>query len=96
VRADFVSTYDDATVVTGPDGNPAWQLTSDPTSSNLDGGVYVTITGTLTPTTLTQLSADYVMENGTFGNGAPRFSLIDGSKRSLGDANWRRLVHRSE
>src|SRR5579872_3906305 len=79
VRADFVSTYGDATVVTGPDSNPAWQLTSDSSGPNAYGGVYVTITGTLTPTTLTQLSADYVMETGTFGGGAPRFSLSDAS-----------------
>jgi len=79
MRADFVSTYGDATVVTGPDGNPAWQLTSDSSGPDAYGGVYVTITGTLTPTTLTQLSADYVMLTGTFGGGAPRFSLSDGS-----------------
>jgi hypothetical protein len=84
IRADFVSTYDDATVVTGPDGNPAWQLTSD--STNPDGGVYVTITGTLTPATLTQLSADYVMETGTFGGGAPRFSIIDTTNNTYNEA----------
>lgn len=79
VRADSISTYGDATVVTGPDSNPAWQLTSDSSGPDLYGGVYITVTGTLTPATLTQLSADYVMLTGTFGGGAPRFSLTDGS-----------------
>jgi len=75
--ADFVSTYGDATVVTGPDSNPAWQLTSNSSGPDAYGGVYVTITGPLTPATLLELSADYVMLTGTFGGGAPRFSLID-------------------
>ena len=91
--ADSIGTYGDTTVVTGPDGNPAWQLSS--TSTGLFGysGVYLTITGpltaawrvvansgcALTPTLLNQLSADYVMETGTFGGGAPRFSLTDSS-----------------
>ncbi|HEX5228900.1 MAG TPA: hypothetical protein VFW44_14375 [Bryobacteraceae bacterium] len=75
--ADTLTPYDDATVVTGPDGNPAWQLTS-PT----DGGLELQITNPLTPTTLTDLSADYVMLNGTFGNGAPRFTLFDNSLNS--------------
>jgi hypothetical protein len=77
--ADSIGTYGDTTVVTGPDGNPAWQLSS--TSTGLFGysGVYLTVTSTLTPTLLNQLSADYVMETGTFGGGAPRFSLTDGS-----------------
>lgn len=78
--ADSLGTYGDATVVTGPDGNPAWQLTSDGTSGpNGYGGLYVQITGPLTPATLNQLSAEYVMLAGTFGGGAPRFSLTDSS-----------------
>jgi hypothetical protein len=60
-----VRTYGDTTVVTGPDSNPAWQLTSDTT--NTYSGVYVTVTAPLTPDTLTELSADYVMLTGTFG-----------------------------
>jgi hypothetical protein len=75
--ADSIGTYGDTTVVTGPDSNPAWQLTSDSGSTDTYSGVYLTITGTLTPATLTQLSADYVMQTGTFDEGAPRFSLTD-------------------
>lgn len=50
--ADTLGTYGDTTVVTGPDNNPAWQLTSDSTGPNTYSGVYVTITGPLTPATL--------------------------------------------
>jgi len=77
--ADSIGTYGDTTVVTGPDGNPAWQLMSELTAPNGYSGVYLTVTEPLTAATLDQLSADYVMETGTFGGGAPRFSLIDGS-----------------
>jgi hypothetical protein len=84
--ADTVNTYGDATVVTGPDSNPAWQLTSDSSGPNTYGGVYVTITGTLTPATLTQLSADYLMLTGTFGGGAPRFSIIDTTSNTNNEA----------
>lgn len=86
VRADSIGTYGDTTVVTGPDGNPAWQLTSDSSGPNAYSGVYVTITGTLTPATLTELSADYVMETGTFGGGAPRFSIIDTTSNTYNEA----------
>ena len=77
--ADTFATYGDAQVVTGPDGQPAWQLTSNSAGPNTYSGMYVQISGPLTPTTLTTLSADYVMLTGTFGGGAPRFSLWDNS-----------------
>jgi hypothetical protein len=54
-------------------------LTSDSSGPNTYSGVYDTISGALTPATLSELSADYVMLTGTFGGGAPRFSLIDSS-----------------
>lgn len=83
--ADPIGTYGDTTVVTGPDAQPAWQLSS--TSSGLGyAGVYVTITGPLTPATLTQLSAAYVMTTGTFGGGAPRFSIIDTTSNTFNEA----------
>lgn len=74
--ADDLSTYGDTTVVTGPDGNPAWQLASVASGAGY-AGVYVSFTGLITPATLNQLSADYVMETGTFGGGAPRFTILD-------------------
>lgn len=83
--ADSVGTYGDTTVVTGPGSNPAWQLSSTSTGSGFSG-VYVTITGPLTPATLTQLSADYVMLTGTFGGGAPRFSIIDTTSNTNNEA----------
>ena len=84
--ADSIGTYGDTTVVTGPDGNPAWQLTSDQTGPNAYSGVYLAITSPLTPATLNQLSADYVMEAGTFGGGAPRFSIIDTTSNTNNEA----------
>jgi hypothetical protein len=84
--ADTIGTYGDTTVVTGPDSNPAWQLTSDSTGPNTYSGVYVTVTATLTPGTLTELMADYVMLTGTFGDGAPRFSLIDTTSNPFNEA----------
>ncbi|MGA2212999.1 MAG: hypothetical protein ABSH31_06960 [Bryobacteraceae bacterium] len=75
--ADSIGTYGDTTVVTGPDSNPAWQLTSDSSGPNTYSGVYLNVTSTLTPATLLQLSADYVMTTGTFDAGAPRFSIGD-------------------
>jgi hypothetical protein len=83
--ADDLGTYGDTTVVTGPDGNPAWQLSSTSTGSGYSG-VYVTITEPLTPATLTELSAEYVMTTGTFGGGAPRFSLIDTTNNADNEA----------
>lgn len=83
--ADTLGTYGGTTVVTGPDGNPAWQLTSAP-SGTIYSGVYVAFTTLLTPATLNQLSADYVMLTGTFGGGAPRFSIIDTTGNALNEA----------
>lgn len=76
--ADNFSTYGDTTVVTGPDGNPAYQLTADMAGTGY-AGLEVQVTNPLTPATLTQLSAKYVMTTGTFGGGAPRFTLFDPS-----------------
>ena len=70
--ADSLGTYGDTTVV-----GSNFQLSSIPGSGNGYSGIYDTVSGVLTPTTLTQLSAAYQMTIGTFGNGAPRFSIID-------------------
>jgi hypothetical protein len=84
--ADSIGTYGDTTVVTGPDSNPAWQLTSDSSGPNTFSGVYLNVTSLLTPATLTELSADYVMLNGTFDNGAPRFSIGDTTMNANNEA----------
>lgn len=73
--ADTLDTYGDTTVVTGPDSNPAWQLSSFLATGSYSG-LELAVTGPLTPATLTQLSADYVMTLGTFGGGAPRFTIF--------------------
>jgi hypothetical protein len=76
--ADILSTYGDVVLVTnGPPGNTlAWKITSDPAGIGY-GGLIVQIMGSLTPATLTNLIAEYVMLEGTFGCGAPRFTLFD-------------------
>lgn len=71
VDADSLSTYGDATAVSG-----GYQLTSS-TSGIGWAGLDDTISGTLTGNGLSNLSAGYQMTTGTFGAGAPRFSLAD-------------------
>jgi hypothetical protein len=83
--ADTVGTYGDTTVVTGPDGHPAWQLSSTSMGAGYSG-VYVAFSELFTPAMLTQLSAQYVMLTGTFGGGAPRFSIIDTTNNSNNEA----------
>lgn len=85
----FAGTYGQASIVSpGPGGAAAvWQLTSDTTAPNPGyGGLYVTPTGTFTVNDLTTLSADYVMTEGAFGGGAPRFSLIDTTSNTYNEA----------
>lgn len=78
--AEVFNFYGDAQVVSpGPagSGEPAvLQLTSDPLGIGY-AGVYDTPSTTLTVGSLITLSANYEMTQGTIGNGAPRFSLID-------------------
>ena len=84
--ADTLFTYGATTVIAtppSPANNPppqsrVWQFTSD-TSGLGYAGMYVAISGSLTPTGLTSLSAEYWMATGAFGGGAPRFSLWDSS-----------------
>ncbi len=67
-------TYGDATVT-----GSGFDLVSDTAPPNLGyAGVYVDYgTGGPTLANITQLSADYVMLGGSFGGGAPRFSIGD-------------------
>lgn len=83
--ADTLGTYGDTTIVTGPDGNPAWQLSSTSSGSGYSG-IYVAFSETVTPATITHLSANYVMVTGTFGGGAPRFSVIDTTSNPSNEA----------
>ena len=84
--ADTLFTYGATAVIAtppSPANNPppqsrVWQFTSD-TSGLGYAGMYVAISGSLTPTGLTSLSAEYWMATGAFGGGAPRFSLWDSS-----------------
>lgn len=83
--ADTFGMYGDVTVVTGPDGHPAWQLTSSPSGAGY-AGIYVAFSETVTPAALTHLSANYVMVSGTFQNGAPRFSIGDTTNNASNEA----------
>jgi hypothetical protein len=82
-RAQTFSTYGDTTVVSPGDGaDPtAFQLTSS-TGGLGYAGLQDQITDGLTVASLTTLSADYMMTTGTFGGGAPRFTLFDSSLNS--------------
>jgi hypothetical protein len=79
-RADSLGMYGDVAVT--PNG---FQLTSD-TAGPGYAGIYDAISGSLTPTTLTQLNADYEMLMGTFHGGAPRFSIIDTTNNTRNEA----------
>jgi hypothetical protein len=73
--ADVFSTYGATTVLNA--GPPTvYQLLSDPNGTGY-AGIYEQITATLTVSQLIDLEANYQMTQGTFGGGAPRFSLID-------------------
>src|ERR1035441_8689546 len=81
--ADVLYTYGATAVIPTPGSPPpppeptVWQFTSDPNGIGY-AGLELQITGSLTPATLTTLMAEYLMTQGTFGGGAPRFTLFDG------------------
>lgn len=83
-HADQLTTYANVpsavTVVNGPASTPVWQITSSFPAGY--AGLEDQITGLLTPSLLTHLSADYEFTTGTIGGGAPRFTLFDSSLNS--------------
>ena len=56
-------------------------LTSDPTGLDY-AGLYFQYTSPITLGSITKLSADFQMTQGTIGNGAPRFTIFDNLLRS--------------
>ena len=82
VFADTVGTYGEVSTVAGN-----IQLTSD-TSAGHPGyaGVYWAPSGNLLLNEITQLSAEYEMTTGTFGGGAPRFSIGDTTNNTNNEA----------
>ena len=78
-QADTFGTYGNTTVVGG-----SYQLTA--LGNTGYAGIYDQVSGPLTPTSLTTLSADYTMVWGTFGGGAPRFSIIDTTNNTYNEA----------
>ena len=78
--AQTTGTYGDVQVVnTGPASNPeVFELTSNLTGAGY-AGLYFEYTTPILLSDITQLSADYDMTVGTFGGGAPRFTIFDAS-----------------
>jgi PEP-CTERM motif len=62
------------------------QVTSDPAGTGYGGMYYDATSSALTVGTLLNVSALYQMTEGTFGNGAPRFSLIDTTSNTNNEA----------
>jgi hypothetical protein len=79
-KADIFYTYGAATVIPNPgipgEGN-VLQITSDVAATGYGGIVYDASGNPFAVNQLTTLSALYQMTEGTFGGGAPRFSLFD-------------------
>jgi hypothetical protein len=83
-RADIFGTYGDTTVVSvGPP--TVYQLVSSTSGAGFSG-IYIEPTGTLTLNQITDLEADYEMTTGTFGGGAPRFSIGDTTNNTNNEA----------
>lgn len=81
-KANVIQTYGDVTA--GPGGN-GYYLTSSPGGGY--GGLYYDFSSApITLNQLTNLSATFQMTQGTLGNGAPRFSLIDTTNNTLNEA----------
>lgn len=82
--ADALSTYGDVATIATPNTPPppaepySWQFTSNVQGTGY-AGLDLQISGNLTASNLTMLSANYLMTQGTFGGGSPRFTLFDGS-----------------
>jgi hypothetical protein len=64
--------YGDTTTVSG-----GYQLTSDPNAGAGYSGLYFNFDPGLTLGSLTELSADYQLTDGSFAVGSPRFTLFD-------------------
>ena len=83
-EAATVQQYGDVTP--GPGGN-GYYLTSNPNSGAGYAGIYYDYTAApITLNSITNLSAIFQMTEGTIGNGAPRFSIIDTTNNALNEA----------
>jgi hypothetical protein len=87
-RAQTLVTYGQTTVVKpGGGSNPsAFELTSNSAGAGYAGVADVITSGVLTPDQLTTLRADYNMTTGSFGGGAPRFSIGDTTNNANNEA----------
>ena len=85
--AEIFGQYGAVTTVTpGPGTDPAgFQLTSDPAGAGY-AGLYWTAQPGTPLSAITNLLADYQMTIGTFGGGAPRFSISDTTNNVANEA----------
>jgi PEP-CTERM motif-containing protein len=74
-NASTFGTYGDVT--TTPSGFLATSV-----GFNTQGGLYYQLSPQVTLNSITQLSADYLMTQGTFGGGSPRFTIFDSAFHS--------------
>ena len=85
--ADTLSTYGDVSVISTPNTPPppaepnSWQFTSNVQGAGY-AGLDLNISGNLTVSNLTMLSANYLMTQGAFNGGSPRFTLFDQGQNS--------------
>ncbi|MFI4966828.1 MAG: PEPxxWA-CTERM sorting domain-containing protein [Caulobacterales bacterium] len=85
-QADTFGKYGDVSVVnSGPVSDPiVFQLTSAVTPGY--AGIYLTPSSPLLLNQITTLSLDYQMTAGSFGGGAPRFSIADSTNNATNEA----------
>jgi hypothetical protein len=80
-NASAILTYGDVT--SGPSG---YTITSDPNGTGYGGIYYDYSTSPILLNSITNLSADFQMTQGTIGGGAPRFSIGDTTNNSSNEA----------
>jgi len=80
-NASSIQTYGDAVF-----DNPGYTLTSDPTGVGYAGIYYDYSASPITLNSITNLSADFQMLQGTISGGAPRFSIIDTTNNTFNEA----------
>src|SRR5579862_9101381 len=74
-QADYFSQYGNVVEVSGGPNGTAFRITSDNSSSTPYGGVYYVPDSGTTLNNITTASAQFSWLQGTFGGGAPRFSI---------------------
>jgi hypothetical protein len=76
-----INSYGDVT-----SDSSGYTLTSDPAGTGYAGIYYDYSASPIALNSITNLSADFTMTQGTFGGGAPRFSIIDTTNNAFNEA----------